>query len=135
MSHPTPTSVRRGRVAADATEERPASPLKESLPRKPEGQMKAMDDMTQAVKNAQRARDNLKGYVFQMAGEVITRLPVTRDTTAQFNRYMAAAGRILRAGKIEEDGSGAYLTAAGYHQDRARGYLRLGQIDAALDEI
>jgi len=95
----------------------------------------AMEDMTLAVKNAQRARDNLKGYVFQMAGEVITRLPVSRDTTIQFNRYMDAAGRILRTGKIEEDGSGAYLTAAGYHQDRARGYLRLGQNDAALDEI
>ncbi len=96
---------------------------------------KAWDDMTQAVKYGQRARGNLKGYVFQMTGEVTTRLPVTNDTTAQFNRYMDAAGRILRAGKIEDDGSGAYLTQDGYHQDRARGYLRLGQNDEALEEI
>jgi hypothetical protein len=96
---------------------------------------RAMDDMTQAVQHARSARPNLRGYVFQMAGEVVTRLPKSRETVQQFSRLMDASGHMLRTGPIEDDGSGAHLTAAGYHQDRARGFLRLGETAEALDAI
>lgn len=95
----------------------------------------AMEDLTEAVQCARGARDNLRGYIYQMAGEVVTQLPRSRATAHQFHRYMDAAGQILRKGRVDDDSSGARLSAAGYHQDRARGYLRLGEVDAALDAI
>jgi tetratricopeptide (TPR) repeat protein len=96
---------------------------------------KAMADMTEAVSYARHARDNLRGYVFQMAGELVTRLPATPETAMQFNRFMDGAGRILRKGPTEDDGSGAQFNQAGYFQDRARGCLRLHKTEDALEAI
>lgn len=96
---------------------------------------KAMNDMTRAVEHARGARDNLRGYVYQMTGEVVTRLPKSVESTTQFHRYMDEAGRILRRGNLEDDSSGAQLNAFGYHQDRARGALRLGDTELAMDAI
>jgi tetratricopeptide (TPR) repeat protein len=96
---------------------------------------RAMADMTQAVTYARTARNNLRGYVYQMAGEVVTRLPRSSETTTQFHRFMDAAGKILRSGGIEDDGSGAHFNAAGFHQDRARGFLRLNDTEGALNAL
>jgi tetratricopeptide (TPR) repeat protein len=96
---------------------------------------KALQDMALAVRLARGARDNLRGYVYQMAGVTITLLPPTNETREQFRRFMHEAARILRKGAVEDDGSGVQFNASGYYQDRARGCLRLNDTDGALSAI
>lgn len=95
----------------------------------------AIEDLKKALVFARRSRDNLKGYVYQTTGYTITLLPLTSETKKQFQQFMDEAGRILRKGAIESDSSYAQLSLAGYHQDRARGYLNLGDTESAFEAI
>jgi tetratricopeptide (TPR) repeat protein len=95
----------------------------------------AANDVNEAVKAAHRSRDNLRGYIYQFTGQFITMYPNSRDATAKFQQFMAEASKLLAKGRIEDDRSFVRFNLAGYQQDSARGYLRLGQADAALDAI
>jgi tetratricopeptide (TPR) repeat protein len=95
----------------------------------------AIADVSTAARYATSSRDNLRGYVFQATAEIISQLPPSLDTLMQYQRYMDAAGRIVHKGALEDDGSYMLLTPAGYHQDQARGFLRLGKYERAIREI
>ena len=95
----------------------------------------AIQDLKTAIPHANRSRPNLRGYIYQMTATTISLLPPTKETAYQFHRYIEEAGKILRNGGIEQDDSFVRLTPAGYHQDRARGYLKLGDIESALEAI
>jgi tetratricopeptide (TPR) repeat protein len=94
-----------------------------------------MDDLKRALPYTRRSRDNLRGYVFQMVAQTITLLPTSSEGTKLYHQFSDEAGRILRKGTIEDDGSFAKLSFAGYHQDRARAYLSMGDPDAALEAL
>jgi len=95
----------------------------------------AIEDMKVALPYARRSRDQLRGYIFQMTADLVSQLPATPERTATYHRFMDETGRILRKGRLEDDGSFARLTMAGYQQDRARGFLRLGDHEAAIEAI
>ena len=95
----------------------------------------ALADVNAAIPYAQRSRDQLRGYVYQMAAEVISQLPPSAEQAKRYRFLMDETGKILRKGVLEDDGSFARLTMTGYQQDRARGFLRLGDHEAALDAI
>jgi hypothetical protein len=95
----------------------------------------AVADLNRALPYARRSRSQLRGYAFQMAAEVLSRLPPTSERALHYQRLMDETGRILRKGPLEDDGSFTRLTLAGYHQDRARGFIRLGDAEAAVEAI
>jgi hypothetical protein len=95
----------------------------------------AVEDVKVALPYARRSRDQLRGYISQMAADLISQLPTTPERTATYHRFMDETGRILRKRPLEDDGSFARLTMAGYQQDRARGFLRLGDHEAAIEAI
>lgn len=95
----------------------------------------ATTDINEALQAAQRSRNNLRGYVYQFTGQFITMILNSRDVTAKFERYMGEASKVLGRGKLEDDRSFVRFNMAGYQQDVARGYLKLGQADAAIDAI
>lgn len=95
----------------------------------------AYEDIKQALPYARRCRDNLKGYIFQMTAQIITLLPITPDSEIQFKRFMDEPAKILHKGNVEDDGSYVKLNQAGYQQDRARGLIRLNDIDGAMEAL
>ena len=95
----------------------------------------ALADINAALPYAQRSRDQLRGYVFQMAGELISRLPPSQENAKRYRFLMEEPRRILRKGAIEDDKSFTKLSLTGYQQDRARGFLRFGDYDAALEAL
>jgi tetratricopeptide (TPR) repeat protein len=95
----------------------------------------ASDDMREAIPAAHRSRANLRGYIYQFAGQLVTLGPSSRETIDRFQRFMGEAGKVLTREKIEDDGSFVRFTMSGYQQDAARGYLRLGKAGEAIEAI
>jgi tetratricopeptide (TPR) repeat protein len=95
----------------------------------------ALADINAALPYAQRSRDQLRGYVFQLAGELVSHLPPSPENAKRYRFLMEEPGRILRKGAIEDDKSFTKLSLTGYQQDRARGFLRFGDYDAALEAL
>jgi tetratricopeptide (TPR) repeat protein len=95
----------------------------------------ALADISAALPYAQRSRDQLRGYVYQLAGELVSHLPPSPENAKRYRFLMEEPGRILRKGAIEDDKSFTKLSLTGYQQDRARGFLRFGDYDAALEAL
>jgi hypothetical protein len=84
----------------------------------------ALADINAALPYAQRSRDQLRCYVYQLAGELVSPLPPSQENAKCYRFLMDEPRRILHRGAIEDDKSFTKLSLTGYQQDRARGFLR-----------
>lgn len=96
----------------------------------------AIRDLEAALPYADKARDPLKGYVYQATAEAYS-LVAAQDAQLQKKTLamLDQVGRIIRKGELENDGSFVKLNIAGLYMDRARALTRFHKPDDAYDAL
>jgi tetratricopeptide (TPR) repeat protein len=96
----------------------------------------AISDLEAALPYADRARDPLKGYVYQTTAETYS-IMAGKDKQLQKKslNMLDQVGRIIRKGNLEDDGSFVKLNVAGLYMDRARALTRFHEPEEAHDAL
>lgn len=96
----------------------------------------AIQDLEAALPYADRARDPLKGYVYQATAEAYS-IVAEKDMQRQKKslQLLDQVGRIIRKGDLEDDGSFVKLNIAGLYMDRASALTIYHKPDEAHDAL
>ncbi|QBD75800.1 hypothetical protein EPA93_07180 [Ktedonosporobacter rubrisoli] len=92
----------------------------------------ALTDIQRALPYADRSRDILRGNVYLVAAEKYTRTGLHDSQTEKtVMAFLDTAGRIVRKGKLENDGSFLKLNVASLHIEQAKLLACFQHFDAA----
>lgn len=96
----------------------------------------AIQSLEAALPYADKARDPLKGYVYQATAEAYS-IVAGQDMQLQKKTLMMfdQVGRIIRKGNLDDDGSFVKLNIAGLYMDRARTLTKFNKTDDAHDAL